>query len=134
MGRSYTFTIGDDAIGESFYTHARAFTNGRAKESPYTEWHAGKCHTLTYKANFPPNDRHYAASPKGITASLTGRPIRCSAPFKLIDVIQTRKWLGEVEAGMMRRLRSSPYHYEVINNLLAVLWPLELRGWPAKYP
>lgn len=126
VGRSYTFTIGDDAIGESFYTHAKGLFHKRcgiAKESPYTEWHAGKCHTLTYKANFPPNDRHYAANPERDYGFFDEEGQSVAAHhFKLIDAIQTDEVVEGVSGGWhdAADYDRRPYHYEVVNNLLAV--------------
>ena len=61
IGRSWEFQLGQDALGEAFFTHTRGLYHKRcgiAKEKPYTNWTHGACHTKSYVGGFPPNDRH----------------------------------------------------------------------------
>lgn len=63
VGVSIPFTIGNNAIGEAFYIHARGLYHkrcGMAKEAPWTQWTTGACHTTTREGNFPPENRDYA--------------------------------------------------------------------------
>ncbi len=126
VGRSYTFTIGENAIGEAFYTHAKGLYHKRcgiAKERPYTEWHSGKCHMLTYRSNFPPNNRHYTSDAKRDCGFFdeAGNSVAVSH-FKLIDTLQTDEVLEGVCGGWhdAADYDRRPYHYEVVNALLAV--------------
>ncbi|MDO4574615.1 MAG: glycoside hydrolase family 9 protein [Planctomycetia bacterium] len=68
VGRSWTFEIGNNALGEAFYVRMRGMYQKRCgiwKEQPYTAWvsprpeGAHECHHVTYVGNFPPNNRHY---------------------------------------------------------------------------
>ena len=62
IGRSWPFTLGNDAIGEAFYVRMRGMFQKRcgcAKEEPFTHWPGGACHLTTYQGKFPPNWRHY---------------------------------------------------------------------------
>lgn len=126
VGRSHTFTIGEDAIGEAFYIHAKGLYHKRcgiAKERPYTEWYSGKCHMLTYRSNFPPNNRHYTADAKRDYGFFdeVGNSVAVSH-FKLIDTLQTDEVLEGVCGGWhdAADYDRRPYHYEVVNDLLAV--------------
>ncbi len=126
VGKSHTFTIGEDAIGEAFYVHAKGLYHKRcgiAKESPYTEWHSGKCHLLTYKSNFPPNNRHYTVDAKRDSGFFDeeGNSVAVSQ-FKLIDTLQTDEVIEGVCGGWhdAADYDRRPYHYEVVNALLAV--------------
>lgn len=63
VGFSIPFAIGNDAIGEAFYIHARGLYHkrcGMAKETPWTQWTSGACHMTTREGNFPPDIRDYA--------------------------------------------------------------------------
>ena len=67
IGRSWEFRLGQDALGEAFFTHTRGLYHKRcgiAKEEPYTKWVHGACHAKSYVGAFPPNDRH-GGNPKG---------------------------------------------------------------------
>jgi hypothetical protein len=63
MGRSWSFVISDDAVGECFYIHTRGLYHKRcgiAKEAKYTAWVSGECHKAnTYKGGFAPENSHY---------------------------------------------------------------------------
>lgn len=64
IGRSEEFSISDDGMAESFYTHARGLYHKRcgiAKTAPHTKWTAPACHQTVYRGNFPPHERHYGA-------------------------------------------------------------------------
>ena len=55
-GRSWTFTIGQDALGEAFYVHARGLLHNRCGMDlgpPVTPWARGDIHQ-TWRAAFPP--------------------------------------------------------------------------------
>ena len=129
MGRSYSFEIGENPIGEAFYVHAKGLYHKRcgiAKESPYTGWHMGKCHTVTYKANFPPNDGHYNKAKENEKRDYgffdeNGNSVEVRH-FKLINEIQTEEIAEGVSGGWhdAADYDRRPYHYQVVNALLSV--------------
>jgi endoglucanase len=60
-GRSWGFVIGQDAMGEAFYTHARGLYHNRCGidlEEPYTAWTRGDIHQ-TFRGGFPPDESDY---------------------------------------------------------------------------
>lgn len=62
IGRSHTFSIGPDTIGEAFYIHARGLYHKRcgiAKKTPYTHWVSPTCHDVAVRGRFPGNADHY---------------------------------------------------------------------------
>ena len=62
MGRSRTFTLGNNALGEAFYIHARGMYHQRCGvnlTAPYTAWPRGDNHTSTWYGGFPPDDEDY---------------------------------------------------------------------------
>lgn len=127
LGRSYSFVIGEDAIGEAFYIHAKGLYHKRcgiAKESPYTEWHSGECHTKTYRSNFPPNDRHYDASKEPRDYGFFDEQGNSVAVkhFTLIEANHVDEVVEGVAGGWhdAADYDRRPYHYDVVNDLLSV--------------
>lgn len=128
MGRSYPFLIGEDAIGVSFYTHAKGLFNKRcgiAKESPYTAWYFKPCHLQTYQSNFPPNDTHYVKDKNGDRDfgffDEKGNSVSVKH-FTLIRYNNTEKVVEGVLGGWhdAADYDRRPYHLEVVNSLLSV--------------
>ena len=129
MGRSYPFEIGENPIGEAFYIHAKGLYHKRcgiAKESPYTEWHMGECHTKTYKSNFPPNDGHYNKAKENQKRDYgffdeNGDSVSVGH-FTLIKENQTDEVVEGVCGGWhdAADYDRRPYHYEVVNALLSI--------------
>ncbi len=125
LGISDTFAVGNDAIGEAAFIHTRGLYHKRcgiAKEAPWTAWPSGQCHMRTYRAHFPPNDRHYKEDPKRTEAGFfdaAGKSVRVEH-FKLIDLTKTDELVptfgGWHDAADYDR---RPYHYEVVNDLLS---------------
>lgn len=62
LGRSRNFLIDNQAIGDSFFMHAKGLYHKRCgieKKQPYTPWEMGACHLESYQGNYPPNEEHY---------------------------------------------------------------------------
>lgn len=58
LGRSWSFEVGQNAMGEAFYTHARGLFHQRCGmdlTKDYTPWARGDNHLVTYKGGFPPD-------------------------------------------------------------------------------
>lgn len=56
VGRSWSFEIGQNALGEAFYTHMRGLYHQRCAplDVTYTPWSRGDLHHPMYQAAFPP--------------------------------------------------------------------------------
>ena len=62
IGRSMDFTIGNEAISEAFYIHARGLYHKRcgiAKAAPFTAWQSPACHLTVQRGRFPGNYADY---------------------------------------------------------------------------
>jgi len=60
-GRSWEFTVGQDALGEAFYVHSRGLYHNRCGtdlEAPTTHWTRGDIHQ-TWRGGFPPDADDY---------------------------------------------------------------------------
>ncbi len=55
LGRSWSFNLGADAMGESFYVHARGLFHQRCAPLPssFTPWSRGDAHAPIYRASHP---------------------------------------------------------------------------------
>ena len=61
-GRSWSFTLGDDALGEAFYTHARALYHARCGTdivASVTPWRRGDGHGTTRRSTAPTEPDDY---------------------------------------------------------------------------
>jgi endoglucanase len=60
VGRSWSFELGDDALGEAFYVHARGLYHNRCAplEAEITPWARGDIHVV-HQGGFPPDDDDY---------------------------------------------------------------------------
>ncbi len=124
VGISWSFTIGYDAIGYAFYTHARGLYHQRSgieKGPPYTAWTMGAGHTETYEGGFAPNDRHYRAkSDRYGFYDETGEPVTYSS-FSMVretatDNLLPDVWGGWYDAGDFDRRM---YHFDIVEDLLS---------------
>ncbi len=123
VGRSWSFSIGYDAIGFAFYTHTRGLYHQRSgieKVSPYTEWEMGAGHTETYQGGFAPNDTHYRAEEESFGFfDSSGEPVRYY-PFTMVADTKTEQLLSDVWGGWYdagdfdRRM----YHFAIVEDLL----------------
>ena len=62
IGRSMDFSIGNEAINEAFYIHARGLYHKRcgiAKAAPFTAWQSPACHLTVQRGRFPGNYADY---------------------------------------------------------------------------
>lgn len=61
-GRSWSFSVGNDALGEAFYTHARSLYHARCGteiSAAFTPWHRGDGHGVTRRGGFPSESDDY---------------------------------------------------------------------------
>lgn len=126
LGRSLPFAVSNDAIGESFYTHAKGLYHKRCgigKSRPFTAWVLGKCHTTVYRSNFPPNNRHYKISQaKGDCGFFDSDGKRVDVDhFKLIALNASTNAPVNVAGGWhdAADYDRRPYHFDVVCDLLA---------------
>lgn len=122
MGRSWSFTVGPDALGEAFYVHARGLYHNRCAEldPALTPWARGDIHTV-YQAAFPPDDDDYndhSAAGWGVLDA-AGHYVSISH-FDAVEATATTTRLaitgGWHDAGDFDR---RPYHLGVVEDLLA---------------
>jgi|GEM_PF-1116938 len=126
-GRSPEFRIGNDAIGDAFYVHARGLYHKRcgiAKALPYTHWTCGECHMQTYRGHFAPNDLHYTASASRTEAGFfnaAGQQITIDH-FKLIAANTTEEVIPGLHGGWhdAADYDRRPCHFDVVTDLLSV--------------
>jgi hypothetical protein len=124
-GRSWTFAIGQEALGESFYVQTRGLYHKRcgiAKCEPYTKWPSGECHKHSYRGGFPPDAHNYQVNKKGEPYGIfdeDNKPYKAN-PFHVVaDTATDEKvdvWGGWHDAGDFDR---RPYHFEVVRDLLS---------------
>ncbi len=134
IGRSWSFSIGYDAIGYAFYTHTRGLyhqRSGIAKGEPLTEWDMGAGHRDTYQGGFAPNDTHYRAAKEsyGFFDS-SGEPVTYH-PFTMVadtatDQLLPDVWGGWYDAGDFDRRM---YHFSIVEDLLTayLMYPNKFR-------
>lgn len=134
VGISWSFSIGEDALGYSYYTHIRGLyhqRSGIAKGEPYTKWVMGAGHTTTFQGGFAPNDRHYRQT-DGTYGFFDeeGNPMTYS-PFAMVEDTKTDielpdVWGGWYDAGDFDRRM---YHFSIVEDLLTAYFM-----YPRKFP
>lgn len=122
MGRSWSFEVGPDALGEAFYVHARGLYHNRCAEldPALTPWARGDVHTV-YQAAFPPDDDDYddhSAAGWGVLDA-SGHYVSISH-FDAVAATATTTALGITggwhDAGDFDR---RPYHLHIVEDLLS---------------
>lgn len=124
VGVSRTFLLSEDALGHTFYTHARGLyhqRSGISKGAPYTAWEMGAGHTETYQGGFAPHDKDYRAESEEYGFfDEDGVPVRYSA-FTMVadtatdDIVQGL-YGGWYDAGDFDRRE---YHFMIVEDLLS---------------
>jgi len=122
VGRSWEFIVGNDAVGRAFYVQMRGLfhqRSGMAKESQYTRWTMKADHTVSYRANFAPNARHYGK--EGLMMDQSGKPVDFRH-FDLVKATATEEVLKNVYGGWWDAgdFDRRTYHFEVVDALLSV--------------
>ncbi|MFH1468057.1 MAG: glycoside hydrolase family 9 protein [Pseudomonadota bacterium] len=125
MGRSWSFELGDDALGEAFYVHAQGLYHNRCAplDAAVTPWARGDLHQV-YQGAFPPDDKDdygdHAAEGWGILDA-EGAWVSL-AHFDVVAATATTTPVAIVggwhdAADFDRR----PYHLGIVHELLAAL-------------
>ncbi|CAK0770611.1 hypothetical protein CCP3SC5AM1_60008 [Gammaproteobacteria bacterium] len=105
VGRSRTFTIGKNPLGEAFYIHARGLYHQRCGTdltAPYTAWQRSDNHTVTRQAAFPPASEDYtdhSAEGWGFLDANGHFPAKNFSAFELIGYTATDTVVPGVKGG-----------------------------------
>lgn len=123
VGRSWSFVIGNDAIGRAFYVQMRGFfhqRSGIAKPPELTRWPMGADHMVSYQGGFVPNDRHYQDK----TTRFKDKNNKNVAfrHFDMVSATRTEQALPEVHGGWWDAgdFDRRTYHFTVVDALLSV--------------
>jgi len=122
-GRSWPFTIGQDAVGEAFYTHARGLYHNRCGtdlEEPYTPWLRGDIHQ-TYRGGFPPDADDYDDHSADGWGFLDGDGQHVAyGSFDAVEATATDDLLEGVDGGWhdAADYDRRPYHFRAVQDLL----------------
>lgn len=133
IGRSWSFEIGDDAIGRAYYTHIRGLYHQRSgirKGPPHTFWKMDADHTESYRGGFSPDDRDYRKrNDGGGYFDDKGQPVDINSFAVVRDTATNEKldvYGGWWDAGDFdRRL----YHFRIVSDLLSAYLM-----YPEKFP
>ncbi len=122
-GRSWSFIVGDDAIGEAFYVTARGLfhqRSGIAKTAEHTQWTYGRDHAVSWRGGFAPHDRHYSGGPGGCITDRKGSPVKLRH-FEMVKATATEEELPAVYGGWWDAgdFDRRSYHFRVVECLLA---------------
>jgi endoglucanase len=135
IGRSWDFSISNNAIGEAFFIHARGLYHQRcgiAKEKPFTNWTMGTCHKETRQGGFPPNDKHYRKEGKTgeYFTDKFKNPVT-PKPFSVVKETATEKILPNVWGGWhdAADYDRRTYHFAIVRDLLSAYLM-----FPEKFP
>ncbi len=123
VGRSWSFELGDNAVGRPFYVHMRGLyhqRSGIAKIAEFTRWTVGLDHPRTFRAAFAPNDRHYGEN-SGCFTGADGKPVKVGH-FEMIAATATEEVLPGVSGGWWDAgdFDRRSYHFEVVDALLSI--------------
>lgn len=102
VGVSFPFRIGQDAMGEAFYTHARGLYHARcgplSKET--TAWARGDGHTTVRRGAFPPEDDDYKDhSADGWGFSDENGAYAAHTSFEMVKLTATDVVAGDLAGG-----------------------------------
>lgn len=123
VGRSWSFVVGDDAVGRAFYVQTRGLflqRSGIAKTAPFTQWTMGPDHPVSYRGGFVPNDRHYKGK-GGRFVDRSGKTVDVKH-FDMVRATATDEVLPGVRGGWWDAgdFDRRPYHFEAVDALLSV--------------
>lgn len=121
-GRSWSFVVGDDAIGEAFYVTTRGLfhqRSGIAKTTEHTQWTFERDHPVSWRGGFAPNDRHYGGR-TGCIWDREGKPVKLRH-FEMVKATATEEKLPDVYGGWWDAgdFDRRTYHFRVVECLLA---------------
>ncbi|MCB9641587.1 MAG: glycoside hydrolase family 9 protein [Myxococcales bacterium] len=123
MGRSWSFEVGKDWLGKSFYTYMRGLFHqraGMAMTSTYTPWERPAGHTQVYVAAFPPDEDDYAdhaSAGWGIRDS-QGQYVSFSR-FQMVEITKTNQIANNVSGGWFDAadFDQRPFHLGIVKDL-----------------
>lgn len=141
VGRSWSFMIGDDAIGRPFYLAMRGLfhqRSGMAKTSTHTAWEIPADRMEVFRGGFAPDDRQYSDSPQtGRITDSNGKHVKIK-PFDMVKATATNERIptlhgGWWDAGDFDRRQQ---HFRVVECLLAayLLFPDNFRDGQLQLP
>lgn len=138
VGRSWTFTLENEAIGKAFYVRMRGMYHkrcGTLYENPYTAWesyipeefkktnpHPKGCHMTTWQGCFPPNTRHYGTgNPGGGFYDKDGKGYKTDQFTVIREYCKTEKALPGVHGGWhdAADYDRRPFHLECTGDFVA---------------
>ncbi len=124
VGRSWPFTVGDDAVGEMLYVHARGLFHQRCAplDPEHTAWPRGDIHTV-YQGGFPPDWRedaaNHAAQGWGFLDA-NGAWVRYDRVFDVVAATATAVALPQIRGGWHDAgdFDRNPAHMKTMSDLL----------------
>lgn len=135
VGRSWSFEIGGNAIGQAYYTHIRGLFHQRSgikKGPPHTNWLMGADHMESWEAGFSPNDDDYERISKDGYGykDENGKPVKLEH-FDVIEETATGNKLPEVHGGWWDAgdFDRRSYHFRIVDDLLSAYMM-----FPNKFP
>ncbi|MCX7110948.1 MAG: glycoside hydrolase family 9 protein [Proteobacteria bacterium] len=126
VGRSRTFTLGNNALGEAFYIHARGMYHQRCGTNlttPYTAWTRGDNHTGTWLGGFPPDDEDYrdhSAEAWGFKDENGQYPANFYGIFNVVKYTATETVIPGLKGGWhdAADFDRNPSHLNAVNDLI----------------
>ncbi|NLE54946.1 MAG: hypothetical protein GX617_08425 [Lentisphaerae bacterium] len=124
VGRSWSFSIGDDAIGRPFYLSMRGLfhqRSGMAKTKEHSAWEMPADRMEVFRGGFSPHDRQYGASAEdGCIRDSSGKLVEVRW-FDMVKATATTERLPDLHGGWWdagdfdRRLQ----HFRAVECLLS---------------
>jgi len=125
VGRSWSFRIDTDAIGEAFYIHARGLfhqRSGMALEEEYTAWPMEADHVGSWVGGFAPNSAHYREGEDESFGYFDENGKRISIKqFEVISETATEEFLPDVWGGWRDAADYDrrTHHFQIVRDLLS---------------
>ncbi len=105
VGRSWSFELGQNALGEAFYTYLRSLYHqrcGTELSSNYTAWPRGDAHTNTFKDSYPSEPdalSDHAADGWGLMDASGRFPTNFTGGFQIVSDTATTNLVPGLKGG-----------------------------------
>lgn len=125
VGRSWTFEIGNNAVGRAFYVQMRGLfhqRSGIAKTRQYTQWNFDKPdHVGSWRGGFSPYERQYGTGKAGCITNSAGKKVKIRH-FEVVADTKTEEKLPDVYGGWWDAgdFDRRTFHFAIVNDLLSV--------------
>jgi hypothetical protein len=141
VGRSWSFEVGNNALGRAFYMHIRGLFHQRSgikKAPPYTNWVMGEDHMASWISKFSPEDSDYKASGEAYGyLDPSGKSVEMNH-FTVIYENRTDIKLPNVHGGWWDAgdFDRRTYHFEIVQDLLSAyfMFPEKFRDGQQQIP